>query len=309
MRGLTPTKNGAVTGLQSSATTRQPLRVPTAEELPPLIARSPLAIFDEAITFLRIQPGLLLGVTLIILVPLRLIAVAMPGSPLRDARPDQLMDIFIGNLSQPGAVTAALITIILESVALFTVASLYGELVASWYSGRGMTASDVLVASIKRSPTIAAAWLIVHVLEFAGAVFTVGLGGLLIGVFLTVAAPIVGAENAGPIVALRRSVNLVAPKVGHTTAVYCLAGIGAVIMRLVIEFAPSFLGLELLRLPLWLTSGVVDLIAAVVATSFVAATSTVLYLDLRVRREGIDLEMAMSKAFSASPPVQRRSRG
>ena len=81
------------------------------------------------------------------------------------------------------------------------------------------------------------------------------------------------------------------------------------IMRLVIEFAPSFLGLELLQLPLWLTAGVVDLIGAVVATSFVAASSTVLYLDLRVRREGIDLEMAMSHAFSTSAPAQRGSRG
>lgn len=289
-----------MTGLQSSAATRRPLRVPTVEELPPLLARSPLAIFDEAITFLRIQPGLLLGIALIVLVPLRLIAVAMPGSPLRDARPDQLIDIFVGNLSQPGAVTAAFITLILESVALFTVASIYGELVASWYSGRAVTASDLLVASIKRSPVIVAAWLMVHALEFGGALFTVGIGGLVIGVFLMVTAPIIGAENAGPIVAIRRSTSLVSSKIGHCMAVYSLAGSGALIMRLVIEFAPSFLGLELLRLPLWLTAGVADLLATVVATAFVAASSTVLYLDLRVRREGIDLDMAMSRAYSRS---------
>lgn len=289
-----------MTGLQSNAATRRPLRVPTAEELPPLLARSPLAIFDEAITFLRIQPGLLLGITLIVLIPLRLIAVAMPGSPLRDARPDQLIDIFVGNLSQPGAVAAAAITVILESVALFTVASIYGELVASWYSGRAVTAADLLLASIKRSPVIVAAWFIVHALEFGGAIATLGIGGIIVGVFLTVTAPIIGAEKAGPIVALRRSVSLVSSKIGHTLAVYSLAGIGAVIMRLVIEFAPSFLGLELLQLPLWLTAGVADLLAAVVATAFVAASSTVLYLDLRVRREGIDLDMAMSRAYSRS---------
>ncbi len=289
-----------MTGLQSSAATRRPLRVPTAEELPPLLARSPLAIFDEAITFLRIQPGLLLGIALIVLIPLRLIAAAMPGSPLRDARPDQLIDIFVGNLSQPGAVAAAAITVILESVALFTVASIYGELVASWYSGRAVTAADLLLASIKRSPAIVAAWFIVHALEFGGVLATLGIGGVIVGVFLIVTAPIIGAEKAGPIVALRRSASLVSSKFGHTLAVYSLAGIGAVIMRLVIEFAPSFLGLELLQLPLWLTAGVADLLAAVVATAFVAASSTVLYLDLRVRREGIDLDMAMSRAYSRS---------
>lgn len=258
-----------------------------------------MAIFDEAITFLRIQPGLLLGVALIVLLPLRLIAVAMPGSPLRDARPDQLLDIFIGNLSQPGAVVAAFVTIILESLALFTVATIYGELLASWYSGRAVSASDVLVASIKRAPAIVLAWLIIHVLQAVGALLTVGIGGLVIGAFFIVAAPVLGAENGGPIVALRRSASLAAPKFGHVIAVFSLSGAGAVVMRLVIEFAPSILGLELLRIPLWLMGGVVDLLGAVVATAFVAATSSVLYLDLRVRREGIDLDMAMGRAFSA----------
>jgi len=300
-----------VTGLQSSAETRRPLRVPTAEQLPPLLARSPLAIFDEAITFLRIQPALLLGIATVVLIPLRLIAVAMPGSPLRDARPDQLMDIFIGNLSQPGAVTAALITVILESIALVTIASIYGELMASWYSGRAATAGDLLVASIKRSPVIVAAWFLVHALEVGAALlsfFIVGMGGLVVGVFMMVTAPIIGAEKAGPIVALRRSSSLVSSKVGHCVAVYSLAGGGAVVMRLVIEFAPSFLGLELLRLPLWLTAGVADFAGTVASTAFVAATSTVLYLDLRVRREGIDLDMAMSRAFSRSKTNAATSR-
>jgi len=289
-----------VTGLQSSATTRRPLRVPTAEELPPLLARSPLAIFDEAITFLRIQPGLLLGIALIVMIPLRLIAAAMPGSPLRDARPDQLLDIFVGNLSQPGAVVAAFVTLILESVALFTIASIYGELAASWYSGRALAASDLLVSSIKRSPMLALAWGAVHAIEAGGALFTVGIGGVLAGVFLIVVAPVMGAEKAGPIASLKRSVNLVSSRIGHSGSVFALSGAGALVMRIVIEFAPSFLGLELLGLPLWLTAGVVDLLATVVATAFVAATSTVLYLDLRVRHEGIDLDMAMSRAFSST---------
>jgi hypothetical protein len=93
---------------------------------------------------------------------------------------------------------------------------------------------------------------------------------------------------------------LVSSRIGHAGSVFALSGAGALVMRIVIEFAPSFLGLELLRLPLWLTAGVVDLFATVVATAFVAATSTVLYLDLRVRHEGIDLDMAMSRAFSSS---------
>jgi len=85
----------------------RPLRAPDAAELPPLVPRSSLAVIDEAVNFLRISPALLFGVALIVLLPLRVMALAFPGSPLRDARPDQLLDVFIGNVSEPGAVVAA----------------------------------------------------------------------------------------------------------------------------------------------------------------------------------------------------------
>ncbi|MFT7474976.1 MAG: hypothetical protein ACI81L_001908 [Verrucomicrobiales bacterium] len=305
MKGRAPTKNGAVTGLQSNAATRRPLRVPTAEELPPLFARTPLALFDEALTFLRIQPALLFGIATIVLLPLRLVAAAMPGSPLRDARPDQLADIFIGNLSQPGAVAAAIVTLALESVALLTVASIYGELVASWYSGRTMSATDLLMSSIKRSPIIIAAWISTRLLVVTGAFITLGILGLLVGVFFAVVGPVLGAENARPIEAMRRSSQLVSAKLGQTILVFAVTGLGGVLMRIMIEVAPSVITNQLgIGLPLWITSGVTDIVASIIVIAFTASASVMLYLDLRVRREGIDLDMAIERSFSA-----RRSGG
>ena len=298
MFGLTPTKNGSVTSPQSNAAARRPLRVPTAEELPPLVERTPLAVFDEALTFLRIQPGMLLGIAFMVLLPLRLIAAAMPGSALRDARPDQLADIFIGNLGQPGAIMAAVVTLILESIALMTVASIYGELIASWYSGRSMSATDLLLSSIKRSPKIVLVWVISKILIVGGGLLTGGLLGVLIGVFLIAVGPVMGAENASPMAALRRSMNLVSSRFGQATFVYALTGVGAIIMRFMIEFAPALI-LNQLRVPLWLSAGILDLVASVFAMAFVASASVVLYLDLRVRGEGIDLDMAIDQAYRA----------
>lgn len=274
-----------------------PRRVPTTEELPPLVPRTPLGIFDEAITVLRLDAATLLGVAVIVLLPLRLIALAAPGSALRDARPDQLLDIFIGNLSEPGAVLAAFVTLVLESLALFVVATVYGELLAFWYGGRQRSVTDALLASIRRSPAILVAWVVVHLLELILSVFTVGLGVLVVGPILMVTAPVMGAERAGPLRALRRSTVLAAPKYLYCTLVFVLTGAGALIMRLMIEFVPSFLGLELLGLPLWAVSGVADVLATVIQIAFVAAASNVLYLDLRVRREGIDLYLATQRVF------------
>ena len=298
-----PVKNGAVSPERANATRHRP--VPTVEQLPPLTARSALGVFDEAITMLRLSPTTLLGIAIIVLLPLRLVALAAPGSALRDARPDQLLDIFVGNLSEPGAVLAAFVTLVLESLALFAVAASFGEVLAHWYAGRSRSIADALVASIRRSPGLLVAWVVVHLLEALVAVFTVGLGVLAVGPILMVTAPIMGAERVGPFRALRRSTTLAAPKYVYCLFVFVLTGLGALLMRLMIEFVPSFLGLELLGLPLWAVSGVADVVASVVQIAFVAAAANVLYLDLRVRREGIDLYLATQRVFEREPSRAR----
>ncbi len=279
----------------------RPLRVPEPAELPPLVPRTALAVIDEAVTFLRIEPGLLFGVALIVLVPMRVMALAFPGSPLRDARPDQLLDVFIGNVGEPGAVLAAFSTLVLESVALFAVAAIYGSVLEAWYSSRAVTATDLLMASLKRSPVLFVAWFVVHAAQGLSALFTVGVGVLVLGPLFIVTAPVMGAEGAGPIAAMRRSARLAGNRFMHCAFVFVMSGLAALAIRGAIRFLPSLIGLELLNLPLWAVSGVADVIASVVVTAFVAAVSTVLYLDLRVRREGIDLDMAMSRAFTAKP--------
>lgn len=271
--------------------------MPTTEELPPLVPRTPLGIFDEAITVLRLDATTLLGIAVAVLLPLRVIALAAPGSALRDARPDQLLDIVVGNLSEPGAVLAAFVTLVLESLALFVVAAAYGEVLGHWYAGRRRTVSDALLASIRRTPAILLAWIVVHLLEMMVAVFTVGLGVLVVGPMLMVTAPTMGAERAGPLQALRRSAVLAAPTYVHCVLVFAVTGVGSLVMRLMIEFVPSLIGLELLGLPLWAVAGVTDVVATVVQIGFVAAAANVLYLDLRVRREGVDLYLATERVF------------
>ena len=305
MKGRTPTKNGAVTGLQSSAATRRPERVPTAEELPPLLERSPLGIFDEAITFLRIRPAVMFTVAFIVLLPLRLVAGLLPGSSLRDARPDQLIDILVGNLGAPGAVAAAFATLAAESVALFSVGAIYGKLLASWYSNRAPLASDVLVWSVKRSPVLLLTWGLTHAGLLLFGSLTGGIGGVVLAIFFLVVAPVFGAEDAGIRTAIRRSTSLVSPRFFACLTFFVLVGAGGQIMRLVLRLLPTILGIELLPVPSWIVGGVFDLAATTVMIAFTASASTILYLDLRIRQEGIDLDMAMARTFPGARVRQR----
>jgi len=269
------------------------------------LERTPLAIIDESITFLRTQPATLLGVAFTVLLPLRLIAALLPGSSLRDVRPDQLVDILITSLNSFDSFVAAIGTLLADSIAVFVVGAIYGKLMASWFSNDGPLASDVLVWSIRRSPALALLWVIIHVSEAVGAVFTAGTGGVVVGVILMVTAPIVGAEGAGIKAALSRSMALTAPRFFACLAVFILAGVGGQVMRFVLRALPTILGVTVLPIPPWIVSGIFDLLATTVVVAFTASSAVVLYLDLRVRKEGIDLEVAMGRVF----PATRTRRG
>ena len=286
-----------MTGVQSSGAAGRPAKIPTTEELPPLLPRTPLAIIDESLTFLRTQPGTLLGVAFIVLLPLRLIAALLPGATLRDARPDQLVDILITSLGAFDSFLGAFGLIVADSVAVFVVGAIYGRIMARWFSGEAALASDVLVWSIRRSPALFIIWIIIHVAEVIGGSFSLGLGGILVGVLLMVTAPIFGAEDAGVRTSLSRSMNLTGPRFFACLAVFVMVAVGGQAIRFVLRTLPTILGVSVLPIPAWIVGGVFDLLATTVTVAFTAASAVVLYLDLRVRKEGIDLEVAMARVF------------
>lgn len=307
MKCSTPSKNGSVTEVQSNTGVGRPLPVPTPEELPPLLARSPLAIVDEALTLLRINPGLFFGLSAMVLLPLQLIVLVLPGSSLRGNRPDRTADIIISSLDQPSAVGNALGTLIFESLGLFIIATIYGQIVALWYSGRSMTPTDLLLASIKRLPVVVGAWTLGHLVIVAAGLASLGIFGLLIAVYLIVLAPAIGAEGVGVMEGVRRSRKLTQPRYGPCILMYVMVAVGGQVMDISLRVAPTFVFGQL-NLPIWIIGGVTDVLASIVVVSFTAATSVVLYLDLRVRREGIDLYMAVDRDFAPSALNGRNGR-
>ena len=78
-----------------------------------------MSIVDESVTLMRVSPGLFIVLALVPLLPLRAVSLLLPGSGLRGARPDQMIDALIGNLTAPGAVLAAIFTAAVDSLALF----------------------------------------------------------------------------------------------------------------------------------------------------------------------------------------------
>ena len=288
-----------MTEVQSNQGVGRPLPVPTPEELPPLIARSPLAVIDEALTFLRLNPALFFGLSAVVVIPLQLIILILPGSSLRGNRPDRTVDILIGSLDQPSAVLNGVGVLVFESLALFAIATMYGQVTSAWYSQTSVSPAELLRAAAKRIPLILGAWTITHLIIIAAGLLSFGALGVFLGVLFMLVAPVIGAESLGLGDSLKRSRELTMSKLGQSLIVFVVVAAAGQVMDASIRFAPTFI-LQLVDVPPWITGGVFDVVASVLVVSFTAATSVVLYLDLRVRREGIDLYMAIGKSFTAS---------
>ena len=78
-------------------------------------------------------------------------------------------------------------------------------------------------------------------------------------------------------------------------------GLMAELLGFVLGLLPSLLGYLLSFGAGWVLVAIGSVIAGVVSTTFLAAATVALYLDIRVRREGIDLQLLIPDLFEAEP--------
>lgn len=149
---------------------------------------------------------------------------------------------------------------------------------------------------------------------------TVGVGiavliiGTLLGViayaafylgFWSVAAPALLLENLGVIAALRRSYRLVRGTFWRVFGISLLTAVIAYVVQQIFAVPFSVIGVLLAEvadftglsgaLVQLLISDVGTILAGAVAYPFTAGTVALLYLDLRMRREGMDVEVLRSE--------------
>lgn len=128
-----------------------------------------------------------------------------------------------------------------------------------------------------------------------------GLAGLLFVVVATVlATPALVLERAGVLTALRRSWQLTRPMFWRVTGIYLLTSILVAVVSAVISTPVGMLG-QLLGGPTAMTIAQLagSTVAAAVTTPFMAAVVALLYIDIRIRREGLDVDLAAAAAEQA----------
>jgi len=255
-------------------------------------------MLDGGWRLLHDQPGTVLALSAMFLVPSAVLAGAgtaaldedvstvVLGVPLleeSDSFPWEAM------LASVGSSALRALGVLFLGVALTYV-------VTARQSGARLGAVPAAGLALRRSGAVLGAWPLLA----AGSVIAYVACVLPLGVWLAftaVVAPAIAAEGVGPIAAIGRSFTLVARRFWMALGVVLLSTLVATLLTWVLTAIPNALSSELPWASRWAVDTVTGLLAALLTVGPLVTSCVLLYLDLRVRTEGLDLRQRASVAF------------
>jgi hypothetical protein len=266
-------------------------------------ALAPLTVadtLDGAWAVLGCRPAVVFALTAVLVLPAELVAaylirdVSSPG--LVGAALTLPVMAMVADRSEavPLAVAAALVL----SLAYALLGGAMGHLVAGWYDGRDVRAGEALRATVRRSPALVTAWALLLAPKALGLALC-GLPYVFLFPFLLLVSPVVTIERVGPLAAIGRSVKLVSRRWPAVLFVWWLSVFVERLVSLALGLVPELLArvsppvvADALRPSGWA-------LAMFVTAPVVAAFPVLIYQDLRVRSEGLDLAGEVADAFPA----------
>jgi hypothetical protein len=271
---------------------------------PPLRLR-PLEIgdlLDETFRMYRRHFFLFAGLSVLVSIPSAALSgffsYALFNGLLQSTNPGQPADL---SFLEPTLVAAAIILVV--SIAL--IPFFYGAVTfAACESalGRSVTAAGVLRGVLRRYPQLLGYWLLIGVMAIAFCLLPLW---IWIWVSWVVVMPVMFIENAGLGAAMNRSWRLVEGRWWRTFLIFFLIFIVFYAVRFALS-AFIALGQTLLQLvisPLvvvWISGATGVIVDSLVNPVFQIAI-VLIYFDLRVRREGLDL-FQLAQGLPPSPP-------
>lgn len=247
-------------------------------------------ILDTSLKIFTSHWWTFMRIVLYVVAPLELVSALILGTALdagddADALSDGDTAVVIG-----AALVAGLFAIVEQVLA----ASSCYRAVTDAYMGRTPDWSTSLGFAVRRLGPVL--WVTVLALFFT-VLGLVGLivGAIFLGVAFSVAVPVLVGEDIRGFSALKRSYRLVKGRWWSTFGVLLLstllAGIvAAIIAGILAGILGAGIDTESLGGSLFVQS-IANIVASVITIPFAAAVLVVLYFDLRVRKEGLDIEL------------------
>jgi len=258
------------------------------------------AIVDGAFTVLKRRPRTVLVITAVIEVPVQVLAVFLQRSSLTSFGDGSSVFSTSSTTSDAdlGQFYAAYGTsVLLSTLALFFVGAALAHVVAGWYQGVDVTAGQALRATGSRWWALALAWLVLLPVKAVGLAIC-GIGLVFVVPLFAVTAPAIALEGLGPLAGAKRSLSLVGRRYFPVMGVVLLATLIEYVLRQVLVIIPSLIG-ALLPDPFnWIVVAAGTAGVSLITVAPLVTACVLVYFDLRVRTEGLDLELAATRAFA-----------
>ncbi|HEY5155792.1 MAG TPA: hypothetical protein VIJ47_13710 [Acidimicrobiales bacterium] len=279
----------------TTATVRAPIRLPV-----PLRPMTMPDLLDGSFAVIKARPKTVFALAAAILIPFHLLAAflqrGLAGFSLSTGFGQQSTTSASAG-TQIGAVLLGYVGVALISLAPFFLGGALAKVVTAWYAGSDLSAGDALRATWRRAPALVGAFGVLLPLKVMGLMFCL-VGAIPVVTLFVLTAPVITVEGLGPIAAAQRSWRLVSRRFWPCLAVVVVASIGAYVLTTIFGSIPEVLT-SLLPAPFnWLARGLVQALVSMVVTTALVAVSVLLYLDLRIRTEGLDLELEAADVFA-----------
>jgi hypothetical protein len=270
----------------------------------PQVAFRPMTladILDGGFSIIKARPRRILTLTAFFVVPVQVFAAYLSRNVVDDGfGADTVVfgadPALAGEGSTGAEVWGFLALAIIPSIALVCIAAGIAHLVAGWSVGHDASGREMAGVVARRWWPLLGSFVLVHLAELLG-VFACYIGFVFVMTLFCVVAPVIGAEAAGAGGALGRSMALTRERYWPTMLTIVLMGTVAATLETALSSLPQAIALAVGTDAGWLLLAFGGIVAQLVTTPFVAAATVLLYFDLRVRNEGMDLELAARRAL------------
>ena len=257
-------------------------------------------VLDGAIAVIKAAPRTVITVAAAVLVPLELVTAWVQRDSLSDRGFADVINAATSTSSSTDVRINAgsIVLFVLSGLALSLVTGAVAALMRGWLADTAPTAGDALRASLRCAPALIGAWFIVHLAEALAAVMLL-LPLLLVMPLFLATAPAIVFERLGAWAGVRRSWRLGTAQYGAVLAAAILTAIVSSVLTLALSglsVAFSFLSFA------WVIDAVCRAASGLVTVPFVGAAATLVYLDVRIRSEGLDLELDFAERFTRVTP-------
>ena len=268
----------------TAAVTDRPLRV--------------IDLLDGAFVALRYRPRVVFFSILWIVIPLSLAegwlsrGVFGGGSLIGALNDPTLLEE--ANQSTSGSTTA--LTYLLDWSRVSLIGVSMAHLVHSWAQGVDPSVGDVMRFTMRRLPLWAITFVVAKLAVGIGLIALV-VPGLALGLAFTLVSPILAIEQTGPLATLPRAFALMRVRTAQMLGLYAACAVVGGFVANALTTLPAFVALYFGTDVAWPLISVGSIVSSSLLAPFNGAAATLMYHDIRFRREGLDLLLRADQVF------------